>query len=113
MYKNNPHFSFHSLMTRLIFSIIILAFALLSCRQSEPNPVLGAWLPDSNLNTKIVFSDSLEVHNCNGVKKYRYELQNYGKELVTDSGVYFLYMFEDKIRVSKNNKRIILQRYGR
>ena len=64
---------------------VILLFA---CgRVSEPNPILGKWQPDSNLKTIVVFSDSLRLHSCAGVKSYGYKLENFGKELtVNDIG---------------------------
>lgn len=107
MYKNNSHFNFHSLMIRLIFSIIVLAFAILSCRQSEPNPILGKWQPDTNLKTIVVFSDSLYFHTCNGVTATPYKLENYGKELTVNERVAFLFYFEDKIRVSEAGKKTV------
>ena len=88
---------------------VILLFA---CgRVSEPNPILGKWQPDSNLKTIVVFSDSLRLHSCAGVKSYGYKLENFGKELTVNDRVVFLYYFEDKIRVSEAGKRtVILQR---
>lgn len=87
-------------------------FLLFACgRVSGPNPILGKWLPDSNLKTIVVFSDSLRLHSCAGVKSYGYKLENFGKELTVNDRVVFLYYFEDKIRVSEAGKRtVILQR---
>lgn len=112
MYNNKQNLNFHNLMVRAFFSILVLSFAVLSCRQSEPNPINGAWIPDTNLNTKIVFSEKMEVHNCGKVSTYDYGLENFGKELIFPDSlgskrVLFLYFFEDKIRVSENEKRII------
>lgn len=112
MYNNKQNLNFHNLMVRAFFSILVLSFAVLSCRQSEPNPINGAWIPDTNLNTKIVFSEKMEVHNCGKVSTYDYGLENFGKELIFPDSlgskrVLLLYFFEDKIRVSENEKRII------
>ena len=112
MYHNKQNFNFHNLMVRVFFSVLVLSFAVLSCKQSEPNPISGVWIPDTNLNAKIVFSEKMEVHNCGKVSTYNYSLENFGKELILPDSlgnerVLFLYFFEDKIRVSENEKRII------
>ena len=112
MYHNKQNFNFHNLMVRVFFSVLVLSFAVLSCKQSEPNPINGVWIPDTNLNTKIVFSEKMEVHNCGKVSMYNYSLENFGKELILPDSlgnerVLFLYFLGDKIRVSENEKSII------
>lgn len=94
--------------TKNLILSLILFFVIVACRQSAPNPILGTWVADSNLVEKIVFSDSVYLHSCKGKKGSFYTIENNGKELRMNEQVYFLYFFDNKLRISQNEKRVIL-----
>lgn len=113
MCKNNPHFNFHALMVKLFFSLLVISFAVLSCRQSEPNPVLGAWLPDSNIHSRIVFSEKMYIYSRGKVREYNYRINESGRKLITQDStghkrVYIISFFENYMTIEESKKNVTL-----
>lgn len=113
MYRNKQNFNFHNLMVRAFFSILVLSFAVLSCRQSEPNPIHGAWLPDSNIHSRIVFNEKMYIYGRGKVTQYNYRIDDSGRKLITQDSAgkkraYSIYFFENELTVRQNRKNEVI-----
>jgi len=97
-------------MKNFIGSFFLLA-AIVACRSSMPNPVLGTWQPDSNLYAKVVFKDSMYIHRCCGVESYPFTFENNWLEVGDSAKKYYaVYFFDDKMRISTGGTYEIFKR---